>query len=147
MTTAIINHIRGYFEDCTVGEVYLPNTYEKYCYTLEDVARPPNVKIPAQTCIPEGVYKVTRTMSNKYQKMMVQLYNVEQDLSVERDGKRFVGIRVHGGNDVDDSEGCPLVAYNFDGDDSIWGSASKDLDNAIGRLLDRYNEVLWVISS
>ena len=138
--------VRGYFEDCTVSDLYDPDG-KKIGYALEDVARPANVKIPGKTCIPEGIYNVNITLSAKYKKEMIQLHNVTADLAVEKDGKKFVGIRVHGGNDVDDSEGCPLVAKNFDGDSTIWQSLSKEVTQQVKDLLAAGHSVKWVITS
>ena len=138
--------IRGYFHDCTVSDLY-SFTGEKLGYALEDVGRPPGVKIYAETCIPEGIYDVTITYSHKYQKDMIQLYNNPNDLSIEKHGVRYEGIRVHGGNDVDDSEGCPLVAKNFDGDAKIWQSISKELTETIKTLLASGYVVKWCITS
>ena len=138
--------IRGYFEDCTVSDLYGPDG-KKRGYALEDVARPVNVKIPAKTCIPEGVYHVDITCSNKYKKDMIQLYNNPSDLSVEKNGVRFEGIRVHGGNTVEDSEGCPLVAKNFNGNAKIWQSISTELTEEIKAYIARGYSVKWVISS
>jgi hypothetical protein len=43
----------------------------------------------------------------------------------------FEGIRIHGGNDKDDTYGCILVAHNTDGKGKIWGSAERELTNLI----------------
>ena len=34
----------------------------------------------------------------------------------------FKGIRIHGGNDHEDTEGCLIVAENWDGHEKVWGS-------------------------
>ena len=138
--------VRGYFEDCTVSDLFNPEG-EKIGYALEDVGRPANVKIAGKTCIPEGIYNVNITHSNKYKKDMIQLHNVTQDLAVQKDGIKFVGVRVHGGNTVDDSEGCPLVAKNFDGDSTIWQSLSKEITQHVKDLLAAGHSVKWVITS
>ena len=85
--------------------------------------------------------------SNKYEKDMIQLYNNPSDLSVEKNGVRFEGIRVHGGNTVEDSEGCPLVAKNFNGNAKIWQSISTELTEEIKAYIARGYSVKWVISS
>lgn len=146
MKVAIINQLRAYFEDCTVSDVYLPNTPGRYCYALEDIGRPANVKVFGKTCIPEGVYKVVITYSPKYKKDMIQLYNVEDMKLVELNGVKFSGVRVHGGNTVDDSLGCPLVAKHFNNDNKIWQSTSKELTEKVKRLIAKNDAVYWVIS-
>ena len=147
MKTVIINQIRHYYKDCTISNVFCNEIQDtQFCYTLEDIARPVNVKVDGATCIPEGTYEVAITHSPRYRKDMIQLSNNSKK-SVTRDGKTFTGIRVHGGNDVEDTLGCPLAAYNFDGDTRVWGKASDHLQGYIQRYLDDGYKVLWVISS
>ena len=141
----IFTQIRAYFDDCTVSDLY-DYKGDRLGYALEDVARPVGVKIAGKTCIPEGVYDVTITYSNKYGKDMIQLSN-KPDMSVEKNGVRFTGIRVHGGNDIDDTEGCPLVAKNFDGDSKIWQSISKATTDDVKALIAAGYAVKWVITS
>ena len=138
-----IIQIRKYFKDYTESNLYIDG--EKFCFVLEDKQQPYGVKVDRQTCIPEGIYNVTITFSSRFQKDMIQLSN-QQDLSVEKNGIRFVGVRVHGGNDVDDSEGCPLVAYNSDGKGKVWGSASADVLEKVRAMLEN-GAVKWVITS
>jgi len=110
---------------------------------LEDKRQPHGIKVPGETCIPEGTYRVDITRSTRWNKNMLLLYN-QSDLSVERDGVRFTGIRPHGGNDVDDTAGCPLCAYHTDHKGMVWGSASGYIQD----LVVKHDEaVYWVISS
>ena len=145
MATKIFTQIRGYFHDCTVSDLYDPQGVKRG-YALEDVGRPPGIKIYGQTCIPEGIYDVNITYSPKYGKDMIQLSNCE-DMSVQKHGVRFTGIRVHGGNEVEDSLGCPLVAKNFDGDAKIWQSISKELTEEVKALIAAGHSVKWCITS
>ena len=77
---------------------------------------------------------------------MIQLSNRE-DMSIEKHGVRFTGVRVHGGNEVKDSLGCPLVAKNFDGDAEIWQSISKELTEEVEALIAAGHSVKWCITS
>jgi hypothetical protein len=70
---------------------------EFICYTLEDKER--LVKIKGQTAIPTGKYTVIVTMSPRFKKELPLILNVPN----------FSGVRFHGGNDENDSEGCPLL--------------------------------------
>ena len=130
-------------KDYTESNLFIDG--EKFCFVLEDKQQPYGVKVYAETCIPEAIYNVTITFSSRYQKDMIQLSNT-QDLSVEKNGIRFTGVRVHGGNDVDDTEGCPLVAFNSDGNGNIWGSASSQILKKVRAMLDK-GAVKWVITS
>ena len=70
---------------------------EFICYTLEDVER--DVKIKGQTAIPTGKYTVIVTMSPRFKKDLPLILNVPN----------FSGVRFHGGNNENDSKGCPLL--------------------------------------
>jgi len=110
----------------TMGELFLNG--KKFCNTLEDQIRDLNydgdlsdageVKVYGKTAIPRGTYKVQITMSNRFKKELPLLLNVAG----------FEGIRIHGGNTVEDTLGCILVAYNaYEKEGRIQGSASNDL--------------------
>lgn len=118
---------RQYLKDCTVSYVHLPDKADFFCRSLEDVGRPNGVKIPGETCIPEGVYRVIVTHSNRFNKRMLQIFNRDDDKSVELLGVKFTGVRIHGGNTISDTLGCPLYAYNYDDDMRVWGRASDEL--------------------
>lgn len=140
----IINHIRSYEHDHTEGTLYVDQ--DRFCHVLEDVGRPVGVKIKAETCIPEGVYSVAVTRSTRFKKDMILLYN-QKDQTVSRFGADFSGVRAHGGNNVDDTEGCPLLNYHTDSKGSQWGRASDDLCAKIVEWIDGGHDVKWVISS
>jgi len=73
-----------------------------FAYTCEDTDREleaGGVKIPKQTAIPRGYYRLTATFSQRFQKLMPLIVGVLQ----------FEGVRIHGGNTSDDTEGCPLI--------------------------------------
>jgi len=144
--TVFFTQVRKYSKEYTQSDLFIPEINERFCYVLEDKQQPYGVKVNAETCIPEAIYNVTITFSNRFKKDMIQLYNT-QDLAVEKNGIRFVGVRVHGGNDVDDSEGCPLVGYHVDGKGNIWKSASDDILKIIRGYMDKGIQVKWVIVS
>lgn len=141
----IITQIREYKKDRTLSKIYLNGNF--FCHALEDVARPPGVKIKGETCVPEGVYNFTINYSNRFKRDMVLLYN-KDDFSLERQGVRFTGIRVHGGNDIQDTYGCVLAAHNTDGH-KVWGSAERDLVGSINNICLHPDSVScrWVITS
>lgn len=82
----------------TIGDLEIDGVLE--CYTLEDTVR--DVKIPKETAIPYGSYKVTLNMSNRFKKVMPLLLNVPN----------FEGVRIHAGNSNHDTEGCILVGMS-----------------------------------
>ena len=137
--------MRAYFDECTVSDLVTPDG-ENIGYCLEGIGRPDGIKIQGKTCIPEGVYDVSITYSNKYGKPMILLSNSPQGI-VSRMGISFSGLRVHVYIKIKvDSEGCVLVAKNFDGDHTIWESLSKQITQDVTEMLDRGELVKWIIT-
>lgn len=105
-------------EGYTIGRMYIDGVF--FCNTLEDTDRGlaqymsvgeiMNAKIAGQTAIPVGDYKLTRTYSPKFKRLMPQIMNV----------KGFSGIRMHAGGTAKDTDGCPLV-----GDNTIKGALTN----------------------
>lgn len=101
-----------------------------FCYTLEDKVRDINkngkfddeeTKVYGQTAIPFGIYNGLVNYSPAFKRDIPLILNVPE----------FEGIRLHGGNDIDDTYGCILIAYNTDNKGKIWQSAENDLTNLI----------------
>jgi hypothetical protein len=90
--------IRQIFTDkSTIGSLYIDDQFE--CYTLEDVVRPPGIKIPGATAIPYGNYEVIIDYSNRFARNMPHVLCVPM----------FERIRIHSGNTSADTEGCILL--------------------------------------
>ena len=114
----------------TVGKMYLNGEY--FGHTLEDVSRGDNIKIPGETCIPEGTYKVKSSMSSRFKRMMPMIFNQDNGYQLINKGISFKGLRIHGGNRSKDTHGCILVAKNRINDDLIQGTLEKKLTELIG---------------
>lgn len=113
----------------TIGDLVLKNNI--ICHTLEDTVRPAgSPKIHGKTAIPSGRYKVSVTMSTRFKRMMPVLEDVPN----------FTGIRMHGGNDVNDTDGCIIVAKNILNSQTVQGTAEKE----ITELLLRSSERNWI---
>ena len=121
-------------EDSTVGQLYING--KLYCYTLEDTDRGltqsmtlsqiEKLKIHSKTAIPYGKYSVGITFSNRFQKPMPQIFDVNG----------YAGIRIHPGNTSEDTEGCILVGEKLINDNFI--ANSRIVYKKLFTLLEEY---------
>lgn len=107
----------------TLGRLFVDGMM--YGFTCEDQDRKleenPGAKIQKRTAIPRGLYRLTLSFSNRFKKVMPLI----------KDVPGFDGVRIHGGNDQYDTEGCPLLGKTRTAD----GVANCKEVNA--RLLER----------
>lgn len=108
----------------TIGELWVNDTH--LCDTLEDRVRPEGEKVYGKTAIPEGVYKVVLSYSQRFKKILPEILNVPN----------FTGIRMHCGNSSADSSGCVLIG-TWDGEKEDWISNSKVAFNKLMSLLQK----------
>lgn len=92
---------------CTLGDLFVEGAWQ--CFTCEDPIRQvegpvKSWKVPGETAIPTGNYKVVITYSTRFKKELPLLLEVEG----------FSGIRIHPGNGPHDTEGCLLVGRRKD---------------------------------
>lgn len=95
--------IRKYLKPSyTIGNLFIDDVF--VCDTLEDTVRDLSIepKIPGETAIPYGTYKVVLNYSEKFNMILPLLQDVPQ----------FKGVRMHAGNTHKDTEGCILVGKN-----------------------------------
>ena len=107
MLTRDVLHAKG------TGGMFSGPGIDKRIYTAEDPVREPadrpeleadlaawvaTWKIKGKTAIPYGTYRVAWTLSKRFGRSTLQLLGVPG----------FGGIRIHPGNDADDTEGCLL---------------------------------------
>lgn len=118
----------------TIGKLFINGRY--FCDTLEDKVRDLSrgPKIAGKTAIPEGQYRVRLTYSNRFKKVLPLLIGVPH----------FDGIRIHSGNDADDTEGCILVGKNKERGKVLesrqtMASLMKELQQVNNR-----NEPIWI---
>ena len=128
----IILHKRTYQTDKTIGVIQIGD--EVLGVTLEDIGRPAGIKIPKETCIPEGEYHVAVTMSTRFGREMLLLYSNEQDRSCDLTGCLFTGIRVHKGVKTEQTEGCVL----YQGD-------LPALEKRVSDAIAKGEKITWII--
>jgi len=90
----------------TLGRLGVDGRFE--CYTCEDVVRPHDApKVPGQTAIPPGRYRVIITVSPRFGIRLPRLVGVAG----------FDGILIHTGNTARDMDGCilPGLDHKLDG--------------------------------
>lgn len=115
MKVKVIRIFKG--SEYTIGKLYIDDNY--FCDTLEDTVR--KEKIAGKTAIPAGTYKVKKTMSPRFKKILPEILNVPN----------FTGVRIHAGNTAKDTEGCLLLGLN-----KVKGSVVNSQD-AVAFFMDR----------
>lgn len=145
---------REFFSDSeTLGSMFINDKF--FCYTLEDFDRKLQAnqssseiafkKIYGRTAIPAGEYRVILSLSNRFKRIMPEVLNV----------KGFAGIRIHGGNTHENTEGCILVARNqYIGKPSpfgkimnwIQGSTESQLTKLIQKAIHKNEKVTLTIT-
>lgn len=123
--------------ESTIGALYQiagdTSLSERWCWTCEDVIREiPGVsvavwKVPGQTAIPAGLYRVILTPSQRFHGKVLPLLE---------DVPGFSGIRIHPGNTSAETEGCILPGESTDGT-RVTGSTL-----AFGIIMARLHEVI-----
>jgi len=137
---------RDYKNHHTDGELFINGSDERFCYCLEDIARPWGIKIPGETCIPEGHYSVAISRSTRWNKDMLILFTDETTYAIKANGVEYTGVRPHGGNNIKDTHGCPLLGYKSDLAGSIWNRASDDLFALVVAAIESGEVVNWDIN-
>lgn len=128
-----------YTDTRTIGRLLIrgdaPGDGEFFCYTLEDRVRPPGAeKIPGETAIPAGRYRVRITWSNRFNRNMPLLENVPN----------FSGIRMHPLNRASETEGC--IGVGFQRTEDELRESRKAYDELLSRIIagERDDGECWI---
>ncbi|HVG41679.1 MAG TPA: DUF5675 family protein [Chitinophagaceae bacterium] len=120
----------------TLGKMFINDQF--FAYTCEDTVRDlgPNCKgkIKNETAIAYGKYEVILSFSNRFQRYLPLLLNVPC----------FEGIRIHGGNTHENSEGCILVGAEGDMKGRIWNCAGKVASLVALLKVAEKKEKIWI---
>ena len=91
-------------DNYTAGHLYINGEY--FCDTLEDKVRKLTSidnKVYGRTAIPSGTYPVIMDYSPRFKKPLPHVLDVPY----------FSGIRIHSGNETEDTNGCILVGSYY----------------------------------
>lgn len=118
---------------CTFGALSIDGSFQ--CWTIEDVVRPAGEKVPGETAIPAGRYKVEITHSQRFGRLLPILIDVPN----------FTGVRIHPGNTSADTEGC-ILPGRTKGMDAVYESrvAFSALFGMIRTAVDGGQEDVWI---
>ena len=119
----IIIEREGYTDRSSAGKWYfsVDGKREYICFTLEDTARPVNVKVKSHTCIPPSVVKVAPYERPNGQKTII-FYTEDDMITLKAGVLSWTYILCHGGNDHTHTDGCVLAAAKRISLDRIQGS-------------------------
>ena len=129
-----------FYDTHTIGQLYVDGEF--FCFTLEDVEREvegkpvASWKIKGETAIPQGRYKVTLELSNRFGPDTLTLKQVPG----------FDFIRMHSGNTDKDTEGCIILGYKLTDSNIIKFGTTRpavlDLKGKVRQALR--TEVVWI---
>ncbi len=126
-------------EPMTFGKLFADGQF--VVYTLEDEVREieglpvADWKIKGVTAIPAGEYRITLESSPK----------LGPNTLTVNDVPGFDGVRMHAGNTVEDTEGCPLLGMAIDAHGIVGGTsgpAVKLVKQVVGDAIARGEIVL-----
>lgn len=115
-----------YGSNYTISNLYIDGQRE--CFVLEDKVRELDGvpvyawKIPDETAIPKGTYKVIVNHSNRFNRDMPLLLGVPG----------FAGIRIHQGNTDKNTSGCLLLGTSW-----VGGNFIRDSQTAYVKFFDK----------
>lgn len=129
-TTEMLLRRYLYTDTTTIGKLYINGVF--FCYTLEDAVRGDHIKVMGKTAILAMTYRVVLSLSTRFKKILPEILNVPY----------FVGIRMHGGNKHEDTEGCVVVAEKLIDDKTVQGSMSDTLVKELSKYKDIYLTII-----
>lgn len=129
--------------DKTPGELFVDNNH--FGWIIEDPVRDKNgdgdlddageQKVYGNTAINYGRYRVITSFSNRFKKKMIQLINVRgSEIKFGDKSIDACGVRIHGGNTVADTLGCPLLGAKRQANGDVY--ECKEVNERLLQLVD-----------
>ena len=109
--------------------------------TLEDTARPSNIKVPKETCLPGGLKCKVRLYESPHHGKTIIFYTEDDGVTIKFGPLTWTYCLAHGGNTHIDTEACVLIAKNVIDKDTIQGSLKKELREFIEEKINEGFEV------
>ena len=100
---------------------------------LQDTLRPFGVKVYGETGIPSGHGFLKLGHSNRFG-LVPFLYNQSDKITYLESGVTFKHIRIHAGNFINETEGCPITGTSVNYDDERTYDSRKALKKLINKL-------------
>lgn len=126
----------------TIGDLFIDGVF--FCHTLEDEDKISKglPKVFGETAIPKGKYKVIINRSNRFS----QLAGKDVFLPLLLNVPEYEGVRIHGGNKPEDTEGCILLGmvYNPEIPDFI-GMSQIALQKFMAKIKDQSNITIEIV--
>ena len=97
-------------QDKTPGRFLCNGSF--WAYSLEDLVRPKGQFVDDKTAIDFGRYELTMSYSNRFKMQMPLILNLQKaspPILFHGVDVSLCGLRIHGGNTAEDSEGCPMM--------------------------------------
>ena len=126
-----ITRERGYLDKpFTPGCIDIDGKFMGFTLEDQDLLEAGKEKVAGKTCIGCGSFDVDITYSNRFKRRMILI----------KDVPLFTGVRFHGGNKAEDTEGCPMGGAKRSADHSTIGECAPvvdaifaAVDDALGR--------------
>ena len=128
-------------EHSTLGLLFIDGVFE--CYTLEDTYRGEGVKIPGETCIPQGRRRIGFRSEGGFHSRYRKRFGADfhHGMLEIKDLPTFKWVCIHCGNDDGDTAGCPLVGMG------VMMTSSGKLMSSVGAYRNLYPKVAEAILS
>lgn len=94
-----------------VPDLVTVNQYhkEEICYSLEDTARPGNIKVYGETCLPDGLECFVGLFENAHYGKVVKLYTEPDQRTIKFNNLTWTDVLCHNGTDFSHTDACVLA--------------------------------------
>lgn len=109
--------------------------------TMEDTARPGNIKVYGETCLPGGLICKVGLFENEHYGKTIIFYTEPDGFTIKFGSLTWTYCLAHGGQTHKDTAGCVLIAKNIINKDTIQGSLKDELRKFVENKMNEGYEV------